>query len=100
MDLYDPHFGDAFYDGSWHGDLTHEDILSKISCTSILIHTNWSYDENGMLLAAMNDKDANHAHSLMQNNKLIKVKSGHGFHFEKPEEFIKIMMEFKEEIKV
>lgn len=95
MDLYDPQFGNTFYDSSWHKNFNHAEALSEIDCPSVLIHTSWSYDDQGILLAAMDEKDANLAHSLIKNNTLITVKSGHGFHFEKPQEFIKIMLDFK-----
>lgn len=98
MDLYDPNFGDAFYDGSWHQNVDHAEALSKITCPSVLIHTNRSYDEHGILLAAMDEQDAKLAHSLIKNNTLINVKSGHGFHFEKPKDFIEIMLDFKDRI--
>ncbi|MEG6511752.1 alpha/beta hydrolase [Desulforamulus ruminis] len=98
MDLYDPYFGDTFYDGSWHKNFDHAEALSKITCPSVLIHTNWSYDKHGILLAAMDEKDADRAHSLLKNDALINVKSGHGFHFEKPKDFIKIMIDFKDRI--
>lgn len=98
MDDYDPRFGEAFYDGSWHRDVDHSEVLSKMTRPSVLIHTNWSYDQDGILLAAMDDKEAHLAHSLMKDNTLIKVTSGHGFHFEKPKEFIKIMVDFKTKI--
>ncbi|WP_041275262.1 hypothetical protein [Desulforamulus ruminis] len=72
----------------------------KITCPSVLIHTNWSYDKNGILLAAMDEKDADHTHSLLKNDTFINVKSGHEFHFEKPKDFIKIMIDFKGKSKI
>ncbi|MBA4603094.1 hypothetical protein [Thermoactinomyces mirandus] len=64
--------------------------MAKIEMPSVLIHTNWQYDKNGILLGAMDEKDAVRARQLLKNNQLISVQSGHGFHFEKPEEFINI----------
>ncbi|MGA8943797.1 MAG: alpha/beta hydrolase [Thermoactinomyces sp.] len=94
LDQYDPRFGEAFYDGSWN-DQDHEEMLAKIEIPSVLIHTNWQYDQNGILLGAMDGKDASRAYQLLKNSERIRVDSGHGFHFEKPEEFIKILLEFK-----
>jgi len=44
----------------------------------------------------MDGKDAERAHSLIKNNKLIKIDSGHNSHAEKPDEFIQIMKDFIE----
>ena len=97
LERYDPRFGDTFYDGSWN-DSNHADILKRIKVPSVLIHTNWLYDPNGILLGSMDENDASRAHKLIADNKLIRVHTGHGFHFEKPKEFIKILLEFKKQV--
>ncbi len=98
MDDYDPRFGDAFYDCSWLKGFDHAEALSKIKCPSVLIHTNWKYDENGILMGAMSGEDAERAHLLIENNVLIEVDSGHSFSWEKPNDFIEIMIDFLNEI--
>ena len=95
---YDPRFGDTFYDASWNENYNHAETLAKIECPSVLIHTNWSYDENGILLAAMSGEDASRAHELIEGNLLIDVDSGHGMHFEKSDEFTRIMINFLDEM--
>lgn len=95
METYDPHFGQAFYDGSWNENFDHEEALARINIPAILIHANWSYSEDGILLAAMDDKDAERARSLIKGVQFIRVDSGHDVHFEKPAEFIRIMEGFK-----
>lgn len=93
---YDLHFGDTFHDGSWFENFDQAETLSKISCPSVLIHTSWSYSDDGILLAAMSGDDAQRAHELIAGNRLINVKSGHDLHYEKPKEFIRIMLDFLE----
>lgn len=99
LDDYDPRFGDSFYDCSWLENFDHAETISRIKCPSVLIHANWKYDTNGVLLGAMSDEDASQAHSLIRDNVLLKVKSGHCVSFDKPDEFIKIMVDFKGQIK-
>jgi len=99
METYDPRFGDAFYDCSWMENFNHAETLSKINCPSVLIHASWQYDDKGVLLAAMSGDDAERAHSLIENNVLIDVVSGHCVNDEKPEVFVKIMIDFLDEIK-
>lgn len=91
---YDLRFGDTFYDGSWFDGFDQAETLSRIECPSVLIHTNWQYDGNGILLAAMDGDDAARAHALMAGNELVNVNSGHNVHYEKPKEFTEIMEKF------
>lgn len=98
MESYDPRFAEAFYDNSFHDGSDHAEILKRIAVPAVLIHTNWQYDENGILLAAMDAEDATRARSLIPDVVFYKVDSGHGFHFEKPREFIGIVLEFKEQL--
>lgn len=95
---YDPRFGDTFYTGSWNDGFDHAETLSNISVPAVLIHTNWSYDADGILMAAMDDQDAEQARSLIKDVQFYKADSGHGFHFEKPREFIQLLFDFKERL--
>lgn len=97
---YDIRFGDTFYNDSWFKNFDQAETLKKINCPSVLIHASWSYDENGILLAAMDGNDASHAHSLIKNNELIDIKSGHGVHVEKSKDFTRIMIDFLDKIQV
>jgi pimeloyl-ACP methyl ester carboxylesterase len=98
FNTYDPRFGETFYNGSWNDGFNHADALANINDPAILIHTNWSYDADGILMAAMDHQDAERARSLIEDVQFFKVDSGHGFHFEKPRDFIEIMVNFKERI--
>jgi pimeloyl-ACP methyl ester carboxylesterase len=100
MTMYDPFFGEAFYDGSWQKDFDHAEALSRVECPAVLIHANWSYDKDGILMAAMDADDASRAVSLMANSKLVSVDSGHVVHIEKPGVFIDIMTDFENELSV
>lgn len=94
MPAYDPRFGDAFYDGSFHRGFDHAATLARIRVPSVLIHTNWSYDDNGILLAAMSGEEAERARSLIEGVEFHKVDSGHAFHFERPAQFLEIVLDF------
>ena len=95
LNTYDPRFGDTFYTDSWNTGFDHAETLANIHVPAVLIHTNWSYNADGILMAAMDDKDAERARSLINDVQFFKVDSGHGFHFEKPAEFIQILLDFK-----
>lgn len=95
---YDPEFGNCFYDATWHRNFDHAKALESIVCPTVLIHTKWKYDENGVLLAVMDGKDAEKARSLMRDCELVNVKTGHGFHFEKPEDYVSILRKFRSRV--
>jgi pimeloyl-ACP methyl ester carboxylesterase len=91
---YDLRFGDAFYDNRWFDGYDREKLLSAIRCPSVLIHTGEHVSPDGILLAAQSDEDAQRAHRLIPENQLIKVDSGHDFHWEKPRAFAHLMADF------
>ncbi|MEX2803624.1 alpha/beta hydrolase [Streptococcus sp. H31] len=93
---YDLQFGLTFYDFSWFNGFDQEETLKNIQCPSVLLHaakpTNMEdyYDDNGILLSAMDDEDAKRVDSLLRQNTFINhIKSGHDIHADKPEVFIK-----------
>ncbi|HEY6737833.1 MAG TPA: alpha/beta hydrolase [Actinopolymorphaceae bacterium] len=94
MDSYDPRFGEAFYDNSFHDGFDHAETLARIEVPAVLIHTNWRYDENGVLQAAMDGKDAERARSLLRDVEFHKVDTGHSFQFEDPGHYIRIARDF------
>lgn len=96
LDEYDLRFGEAFYNGSWFEGYDQSEVLRKIQCPSILIHTKWSIDEEGILMAAMSGEDAATATKLIRNCELIKIDSGHNSHAEKPQEFLRAFSYLKQ----
>lgn len=98
MNHYDPRFGDAFYTGSWDDGFDVADTLARITEPAVLIHTNWSYTDDGILMAAMDADDAERARSLVAGVEFFQVDSGHGFHFEKPAQFIQIVLDLGERL--
>lgn len=95
---YDPGFGDAFFDGSWHAGFDHADTLRRVRKPMMLIHANWFYDKNGILMGAMNKDDAARSASLAPGCEFVKVKTGHGMHDEKPRDFARLIRRFAEGI--
>lgn len=95
FDQYDLRFGDAFYDGSWFMDYQQSDVLHRIACPTVLIHTKWSYSDDGILMAAMSGEDAKRASALLQKSRLIYIDSGHEAHNEKPGEFLNAFEKLK-----
>ena len=93
---YDLRFGETFYDFSWFAGFNQVETLKAVRCPSIILHAahpsnmRGYYDDRGVLLGAMDDRDASRVHSLLSRNTLVdNVKSGHDIHSEQPEVFIK-----------
>ena len=98
LNRYDPRFGEAFYRGTFDEGFDHAQALGRIKLPAVLIHANWGYDPDGILMAAMDDQDAERARSLLGDVKFVRVDSGHGFHFEKPKEFVRILLDFRKRL--
>lgn len=95
---YDPEFGSAWNreEGGWYSGFDTEAALRAVTVPTTLIHTNYfehnsgtAYNDRGVLMAAMESKDARHALSLLpKDTRFVQVQSGHLVHFEKPQDFI------------
>lgn len=94
MNEYDPFFGDAFYNDTFHSGIPHEDILKKISCKTLLMKAKTNYDKDNILLAAMSEDDAALVNNLIAGSEVVHFECGHGVHIEKKKEFIKAVLDF------
>ena len=94
MDQYDPHFGKAFYDGTWNEDFDHAEALRKIRCPVLLIQADTSFLPDGTLNGAMSEENAQFACSRVQDVRFVKVSARHVVHLESPEEYLKHVMQF------
>ena len=94
LDDFDLEFAETFYTGTWMKDFDQEATLSNIKCSSVYIKAETAYGEDGVLYAANTDEDAAKVHRLIQGNEMITIKSGHDIHFEHPEEFSQILVDF------
>lgn len=100
---YDLRFGNAFYDFSWFKDFTQKEALRQITCPTIILHVAPPketapsyYDNNGILLSAMDEKDADEVHVLIKNSVLKSgYPSSHNIHADLPKQFIEAMTEMR-----
>ncbi|NMA18565.1 MAG: alpha/beta hydrolase [Clostridiaceae bacterium] len=103
---YDLRFGVTFYDFSWFDGFDLEDILKNIKAPTIVMHVAPNdmtapsyYDKNGILLAAMDEVDAQRVVDLIPNSKYIGgFKSAHDIHADLPNEYIDILVNLKNEV--
>ncbi len=100
---YDLRFGNAFYDFSWFEEFDQKETLREIECPTVILHVAPSketapsyYDKNGILLSAMDDKDAEEVKKLIKGSILKSgYQSMHDIHADLPEQFIDAVMEMK-----
>ena len=97
---YDLRFGQSFYDFSWFTGFDQAATLTTVSCPSVLLHVaadrniGGYYDDNGILLSAMDANDAQRVHSLLRKNRFIGgIKSSHNIHRDRPKFFIEVINE-------
>lgn len=97
MNTYDPRFGEAFYDDSFHSGIPHEVILKKIKCKTIFMKAQTNYSEDRILMAALSEEDVERVSKLITDCQIVRFECGHGIHIEKPKEFIDCLRSIKEE---
>ncbi len=92
MNHYDPRFGEAFYNDSFHQGIPHEDLLKRIKCPTVFMKAQTNISTDGLLMAALSDDDVNEVAEIIDQCTVVHFDCGHGIHIEKPKEFISCIM--------
>ncbi len=103
---YDLRFGETFFDYSWFEGFDQAEVLQRIQAPTIVLHVAPSeqtapsyYDDNGILLAAMDEKDAARVVELLPDGVLMGgFESMHNIHDDCPKEFTRIFVDFLKRI--
>lgn len=98
LNSYDPRFGETFYTGSWNDGWDEQATMAAIEIPTVYIHTKVDYSDDGTLLAAASDEEAARATELIPGVEFHQVDSGHGFHWEKPRQYVRIVRDFADRI--
>jgi len=93
---YDLRFGQTFYNFKWFKNLNQKEMLKKVNCKSVLLHVAKAkefksyYDDKGILMSAMDERDAKLVDSLLADNIFIDNIEGsaHDIHRDRPDIFI------------
>lgn len=92
---YDLWFSHAFFiSRTWHDGFDQADTLAAVRCPSLFIKAPTRHDRNGLLLAALDDRDCARVDTLLPDNTVAHVRSGHAVHFEKPGWFVDTVRTF------
>lgn len=100
---YDLRFGEAFYDFSWFAGFDQEATLKSITCPTLILHVAPPkatapsyYDDNGVLLSAMDEDDARKVNRLIRGSVLKSgFASDHDIHDDMPKAFLAAVKELK-----
>ena len=92
MNHYDPMFGEAFYNDSFHNGILHEEILRNITCDTVFLKATTNVNENGILMAALSEEDLEHVTKLISSSRVVRFECGHGIHIERKKEFIECLL--------
>lgn len=96
---YDKWWSHAFFiSRTWHEGFDQEATLRRVQVPSLFLKANTKYGENGVLLAALSDKDVARVDELLADNRVVRVESGHDIHFEKPDWYVQQLTEFRDAI--
>lgn len=82
MNKYDPLFGEAFFNDSFHNGIPHEDILNNIKCKTIFMKAQTNISEDGILMAALSEEDLKRVSELIADLQIVRFDCGHGIHIE------------------
>lgn len=96
---YDPLFGESFYTGSWFEGTDQTEIIAGLQCPTVYLKAMTRYGKDGILWAANSDEDAAKVNSLLKDSHMITFVTGHDIHMEKPDDFVKIFIDFIDRIK-
>lgn len=95
MNNYDPLFGEAFFNDSFHDRIPHEDILRNIKCRTIFMKAQTNISKDGILMAALSEDDLKKVSQLISDCQILRFDCGHGIHVENPKEFTGCLMNLK-----
>ena len=83
MNRYDPRFGEAFYEDSFHAGIPHEDLLWGIRCRTLFLKAKTQVGED----------DLRRVLALIPDCTLVRFDCGHAIHGERPREFLAALRE-------
>ncbi len=103
---YDLRFGVTFYDFSWFAGFDQEETLKSVKSPTVVMHVAPNevtapgyYDGNDVLLAAMDEIDAQRVVDLIPNGKYIgDFKSAHDIHADLPDEYIQVLLDLRDQV--
>ena len=103
---YDLRFGVTFYDFSWFEGFDQEETLKNIQSPTLVLHVAPNeitapgyYDEKGILLAAMDEKDALKVVDLVPESRYVgDFQSAHDIHDDLPDEYIQVLLDLKAQL--
>lgn len=88
MNNYDPLFGEAFFNDSFHNGIPHEAILRNIACRTVFMKARTNFSEDGILMAALSEDDLSRVSELIADCQIVRFDCGHGIHIEDPKKFV------------
>lgn len=95
LNEFDPYFGEAFYDDSFHYDIDYHALLKNIKCSTLFMKANTTIDTDGFIQGALSSEDLLEVMGLIKHMKVEFFDCGHGIHNEKPKEFIRSVLATK-----
>lgn len=103
---YDLRFANSFYDFSFFKGINQEEMLKQINVPTCIFHVNPPkdtapsyYNRQGMLISAMDEKDASRVKELIRGSILVEgFDSMHDIHSDKPKQYLEKLKEFLDSI--
>ncbi len=95
---YDPDFTRAYVEGRACMGFNHAEALASVKCPLLVIHANWFRHPEYGLVGSMDEKDIGRLRSLAPQAQYKRLSSGHMIHFESPEQFRRVIVNFAQQL--
>jgi pimeloyl-ACP methyl ester carboxylesterase len=95
---YDPDFTRAYVEGRACEGFSHAEALTRIKCPLLVLHANWFRHPEYGLVGSMDENDIERLRSLAPQAQYRRITSGHMIHYESPEEFRRVIVDFTQQL--
>jgi hypothetical protein len=102
---YDPEWGRSFWSGTVGASCDHERMLQRVKVPAVLLthHSRVTNEENGFLLGAMTDQQAEQVQRLLESAGVaVSYRSfpdvGHAMHSERPELYVETLVDWVDDL--
>ncbi len=87
MKNFDPYFGEAFYNDSFHNDISYDALLKDVWCETFFFKANHRFTDDGIFIGAIDDDGLTKATGLLRSCSVTCFDCGHNIHKIMPKAF-------------
>ena len=78
----------------WNGGFDYKEALARIQCQTLLLHTHFTIQDNGILNWALTQEKGGTILSLIPQTEYMRIVSNHVVHLKLPKQYSQIVEDF------